>query len=116
MAKKQVIRLTEGDLHKIIKETVNNVLKESINKSYIVYDGIKLSLSMNGEDIYIEYNENNRWIFAGYYANEKLWVVQENLDKQIVGDGEDDIIVIAKTKSMPEALNKLSQHIKYASH
>ena len=59
MAKKQVIRLTEGDLHKIIKETVNNVLKESINKSYIVYDGIKLSLSMNGEDIYIEYNENN---------------------------------------------------------
>lgn len=28
MAKKQLIRLTEGDLHKIIKESVNKVLKE----------------------------------------------------------------------------------------
>lgn len=28
MAKKQVIRLTEGDLHKIIKESVNKVLTE----------------------------------------------------------------------------------------
>lgn len=28
MVKKQVIRLTESDLHKIIKESVNNVLKE----------------------------------------------------------------------------------------
>ena len=29
MAKKQVIRLTEGDLHRIIKESVNKVLTES---------------------------------------------------------------------------------------
>jgi hypothetical protein len=116
MAKKQVIRLTEGDLRKIIKESVNKMLNESINKTYIVHDGVNLLLSMNGEDIYIEYNENNRWILAGYYANEKIWVVQENLDEQMVGDGEDDIIVIAKTKSMPEALNKLSQYIKQGIH
>ena len=31
MAKKQVIRLTEGDLHRIIKETVNNILKNNSN-------------------------------------------------------------------------------------
>ena len=29
MAKKQVVRLTEGDLQRIIKESVNKVLKES---------------------------------------------------------------------------------------
>ena len=29
MAKKQVVRITEGDLHRIIKESVNKVLKES---------------------------------------------------------------------------------------
>ena len=28
MAKKQVVRLTESDLHRIIKESVNNVLNE----------------------------------------------------------------------------------------
>ena len=113
---KKLVRLTEGDLHRIIKESVKKVLKEStnesLNRTHIVYDGIDLELSMNGEDMYIEFNENNRWILAGYYANEKLWIVQENLDSQMVGDGEDDIIVIAKTKSMPEALSKLSQYIK----
>ena len=31
--KKQVIRLTEGDLHKIIKESVTKILKE--NESYV---------------------------------------------------------------------------------
>ena len=30
MAKKQIVRLTEGDLHRIIKESVNKVLKESL--------------------------------------------------------------------------------------
>lgn len=30
--KKQIIRLTEGDLHKIIKESVLNILKEDFNK------------------------------------------------------------------------------------
>ncbi len=34
MAKKQVIRLTEGDLHKIIKESVNRILNEGKHYSY----------------------------------------------------------------------------------
>ena len=34
MAKKQVIRFTEGDLHKIIKESVNKVLKEG--EEYVI--------------------------------------------------------------------------------
>jgi hypothetical protein len=113
---KRRIRLTEGDLHRIVKQSVKRVLNESIDKTYITYNGIKLLLSMNGDDMYIEYTENGKWVLAGYYANEKLWVVQENLDQQMVADGEDDIITIAKTKSMPEALAKMSQYIKYATH
>lgn len=34
MAKKQVIRLTEGDLHKIIKESVKNIISELDWKTY----------------------------------------------------------------------------------
>lgn len=113
---KKLIRITESDLHRIIKESVKRVLNESIDRAYITYDGIKLLLSMNGDNMYIEYTENDRWILAEYYANEKLWVVQENLDHQMVADGEDDIIRIAETKSMPEALAKMSQYIKYATH
>ena len=109
---KRRIRLTEGDLYRIVKQSVKRVLNESIDKTYITYNGIKLLLSMNGDDMYIEYTENGKWVLAGYYANEKLWVVQENVDQQMVADGEDDIITIAKTKSMPEALAKMSQYIR----
>ena len=35
---KQVIRLTEGDLHRIIKNTVNRVIKENIRKRRINED------------------------------------------------------------------------------
>lgn len=31
MAKKQLIRLTEGDLHRIIKESIKRILKEEYN-------------------------------------------------------------------------------------
>lgn len=38
--KKQLIRLTESDLHKIVKESVNRVLNESTQDRYVlVYDG-----------------------------------------------------------------------------
>ena len=110
---KRTVRLTESELKRVISESVKRVLKESSDRTYIVCDGIKLELSMNGDDIYIEYTGNNRWILAGYYADERLWVVQENLNHEMVGEGDDDIIYIAKTKSMPEALNALTQYIKY---
>ena len=32
--KKQIIRLTEGDLHRIIKETVNNIITELDWRTY----------------------------------------------------------------------------------
>lgn len=52
---KQKIRLTESDLHKIIQETVKEVLSESINESYNqygVWDLIdELKEVMSAEDI-----------------------------------------------------------------
>ena len=43
MAKKQVIRLTESDLHRIIKESVNQVLNEETKNSKDPYDIVFLS-------------------------------------------------------------------------
>lgn len=34
---KKLIRLTESDLHKIIKESVNKILKEVYNKEELIY-------------------------------------------------------------------------------
>ena len=89
MAKKQVIRLTESDLHRIIKESVKNVLKENnevpvtIKKTYTSKKGEKLNVkivlrherrphitSENIVDMLVggfeywvnEYNENNTYI------------------------------------------------------
>lgn len=47
MAKKQVIRLTEGDLHKIIKESINNILIEWKKKR----EPRTGTIEMNGEHI-----------------------------------------------------------------
>ena len=39
MAKKQIVRLTEGDLHRIIKESVNKILKETFTFNDVDPDG-----------------------------------------------------------------------------
>jgi hypothetical protein len=45
MAKKQVIRLTESDLHRIIKESVNNVLSENEQeKTYQIISNLEQDL------------------------------------------------------------------------
>lgn len=50
---KKLIRLTEGDLHRIIKESVNNVLTENNYNFYNeVYDCVMNSLiSMFGDEL-----------------------------------------------------------------
>lgn len=50
MNKKQVIRLTESDLHRIVKESVNRILKED--------EGNRLPYP------YDEYNEFDRGMFG----------------------------------------------------
>ena len=44
----KVIRLTESDLHKMIKESVNQILKESINK---VFCTVNVECYDNNDDI-----------------------------------------------------------------
>ena len=65
MAKK-LIRLTEGDLHNIIKESVNKVLNESINK-YQTYEQVE-----NAVYDYLErkWPDRNR---AGYWVGWHDW-------------------------------------------
>ena len=60
MKRKNTIRFTESELKRVISESVKKVLTESMSKTYITYDGISLELSMNGDDMYLEYYENNR--------------------------------------------------------
>ena len=48
---KRRIRLTEGDLHRIVKESVNNVLKELNGNSYNGNDLTHDSIKMQAEHI-----------------------------------------------------------------
>ena len=66
---------------------------------------------MAGEDMFIEYAGGNIWVLAIYSANDKTWHIQENLDGDYVDDDREDIIDIGDTKSMPEALVKLTNYV-----
>ena len=51
---KRVVKLTENDLHKVIKESVKKVLKENAYTEYGVWDLVdELKQIMNTEDILI---------------------------------------------------------------
>lgn len=51
MAKKQLIRLTEGDLHRIIKESIKRILKEEYNPFHEEYSGKHSEDSENDFDL-----------------------------------------------------------------
>ena len=70
MAKKQVIRLTEGDLHRIIKESVNNILNEigDTHRGQYMLGRLKYRQSSQGG----KFARNTNYIDAGetaYKAN-----------------------------------------------
>jgi len=63
MNKKQIVRLTESDLHRIVKESVNKVLKEGIDDEKeshskmwgLMNDAYNYCLNMTeGGDLYIK--------------------------------------------------------------
>lgn len=54
--KKQIVRLTEGDLHRIIKNSVNNVLNENESR-FLTH------LERTYRNLYREYEE---WQYASY--------------------------------------------------
>ena len=109
------MRISESRLRSIIRESIKSVLNDGfsgqLDRTNIVFNGLNLELSMAGEDISIEYAAGNIWVLAIYSANDKTWHIQENLDDDSVNDYGEDIIDIGDTKSMPEALIKLSNYV-----
>lgn len=67
MAKKQLIRLTEGDLHQIIKESVNRILNEYTDKDR-AESRKKLDMTMFRE----RYGNNNIHDYKGKAAMHAL--------------------------------------------
>lgn len=110
------MRISESRLRSIIRESINSVLNEGfghvLDRTNIVFNGLNLELSMAGEDMSIEYADGNIWVLAIYSANDKTWHIQENLDDDYADDDGEDIIDIGDTKSMPEALRKLSNYVE----
>ena len=104
--KKQVIRLTEGDLHRIIKESVNRIIKEG------VFDNNNMDMSFNEinniSNIEINNIEGDNAIFnafgkdgsqyqiyVSFYINEGQGVIPSN-DYDLQDDYDSDTIDVLK--------------------
>jgi hypothetical protein len=82
MAKKQVIRLTEGDLHKIIKESVKNVLKEAGHLSWKDEDG---NAYTNSKEKWHGV-EGTTFISHGEWSDPEVWYDGEELNANSLED------------------------------
>jgi hypothetical protein len=98
MAKKQLIKLTEGDLHKIIKESVNKVLKENLYgmnrlQGEELYDRIDEYLSKIGDAKVCRFYCTNSIIniamnqTLGREGKNKIFNIMENLGYKCVNAG-----------------------------
>ena len=67
---KKVIRLTEGDLHRIIKESVNNILKENDFEPH----GYKTTSNLGGNEIQISNSGDAARIRDSYTGNITDWL------------------------------------------
>ena len=77
---KKVIRLTEGDLHRIVKESVKKVLKEGSFYAPIPQD--------NGEKCW------SVWVGGGEVNDYPLTRIQaERLAQEYKNDGYDDVAI-----------------------
>lgn len=74
--KKQVIRLTEGDLHKIIKESVNKILKESGHLYWRDEDG---KAHTNSKEKWRGV-EGTTFIYHGEWSDPEVWYDGEELN------------------------------------
>lgn len=82
MAKKQLIRLTEGDLHNIIKESVNNILTELDWKTY----------ANAAKKRYQQYKENPKDTTSWDSAYKLNRTANERFDDDYVGDMKYDTL------------------------
>jgi hypothetical protein len=90
MGKKQLIRLTEGDLHRIIKETVNNILKYHNHNSSASQNSIDQDYDYEGE----LWDEETGW--HGYvvqrYSDGKYNIEDEDTEQLVSKDWFDRIL------------------------
>lgn len=113
---KTIMKLNEEQLRKLIRESITMVVNEGFgvepHRTNITCYGLNLEMSMNGEDIIVEYADENMWVLAIYCAKDKTWHIQENLDNDdTINNNEENIIDIGDTKSMPSALFNLSTYV-----
>lgn len=113
---KTIMKLNEEQLKKLIRESITMVVNEGFgvepHRTNITCYGLNLEMSMNGEDIIVEYADENMWVLAIYCAKDKTWHIQENLDNDdTINNNEENIIDIGDTKSMPSALFNLSTYV-----
>ena len=103
--KKQIIRLTEGDLHNIIKESVNNILmeKRGINSKKL-YD----ILQQHGG---LEFSPGNRQRFAGkHFSHSPACLDLHNMtDDDVIGVFDyDEIKMLNLEYPSQEVLDKFN--------
>lgn len=101
----KVYRLTESDLHNMIKNTVNRILKEGVLDNNNM--AMETSVINNIENIELDSIENNQAIFnaygkdgcdyqiyADFYVNEGKGVIPSN-DYDVPDDFDSDVIEIS---------------------
>lgn len=98
---KRKIRLSESDLHKIVKETVKKVLKEEAdNEGKIEMYNINAA-SINDDD-FIQYMDNpkNRNIFCSSYLsyNDALKAVRYLIKNEFINYDDTILVMIGKGK------------------
>lgn len=85
---KKMIRLTEQDLHRIVKESVGRILKEGVSNSSanIYHDLTKLldnARDLSGELIEAAYNDGQkRLISIATTVQNALWQLRERLENR----------------------------------
>ena len=78
--KKQVIRLTESDLHKIIKESVKNILKEDFyDNMYNLHDFEHFNNDDNNDyyTAYVVVNNGDGAVLSNYSENDLEDAIEE---------------------------------------
>jgi hypothetical protein len=109
---KKLIRITESDLHKIVKESVNRVLREGINYGNEYEVGFTFFISLGENKM-----EHNQSIITKDELLDLLDIIHEIDDYDVENDGEDWCVnciahITAETiKDVDEKMNQLLANV-----
>ena len=84
---KNIIRITNSDLHRIIQETINIILKENMHH---IYEFLDTCVNMDAEDVqsithFDEYSNNDYFIGDDYFNSEIIIIPIEYFLSHIRG-------------------------------